>query len=397
MYTYYIDESPKRVCVLMQKSSKIALLATGDEIVNGDISNSNGQRIAQILSDLGLQVGQQLAVCDNQCEIADALRYLLSQHAAVIVIGGLGPTSDDRTRFALSDVIEQELVPHEACWQRIEARLTHLGVLVHEANRQQTLFPENSVILPNQHGTADGCQINFKQHLIFLLPGPPKECLTLFEEQVLPILQDHYQHRLPIEKKWRLFGVSEGDIAAQIDKALEAFECRAGYRVDYPYLEIKVRPASDCKADTLFAAIEAVIQPYLLSHTRFPASQVLKSSLEDLSELLIIDDQATGGELQTRLQTPTTHQIVQFSSLDLNKLTNLAISIRGLDELWRGEPTSGNTNIHLEFYYQSQIISVNKTLPYRHHGVVKYAVEYVADQILQFLTKQELLEDKKPK
>ena len=136
----------------------VALLATGDEIINGDILNSNAQEIAQKLVEHGIQVGMHLTVGDNSAEIRAAISFLLQHHRALIITGGLGPTTDDLTRYALAEVLNRELLFDEPTWQRIVDPLNKLGYTVPpENNRQQALFPEHAVIIPNVHGTAAGC------------------------------------------------------------------------------------------------------------------------------------------------------------------------------------------------------------------------------------------------
>src|SRR5262249_55359345 len=120
---------------------KIAILATGDELTTGDILNTNGQIIAQTLKDHGFLMGMHVIASDDENEITEAINFLLHDHPILITIGGLGPTSDDRTRFALSRAINQPLVFNEASWNHITSRLTSLHLHVHEANKQQALFP----------------------------------------------------------------------------------------------------------------------------------------------------------------------------------------------------------------------------------------------------------------
>src|SRR3990167_2392698 len=91
-------------------SNKIALLATGDEIINGDILNSNAQEIAHCLFNHGMSIGIQMVAPDNLNEIETAIHFLLKNHRALIITGGLGPTSDDITRFAVSNALQSPLV-----------------------------------------------------------------------------------------------------------------------------------------------------------------------------------------------------------------------------------------------------------------------------------------------
>lgn len=164
-------------------SNKIALLATGDEISNGDILNSNAQIIAQTLTKHGMRIGMHMTVVDNTPEIVQALTFLLQTHRAVIMTGGLGPTSDDLTRYALSEVVGQPLVFDEATWNAICDRFKLLGYAGEPpaGNHQQALFPKGATIITNPNGTAAGCAVQYREQFIFMLPGPPFECLPMVD------------------------------------------------------------------------------------------------------------------------------------------------------------------------------------------------------------------------
>ena len=129
---------------------KIALLATGDEISHGDIVNSNAQEIALRLANNGMQTRMHLVAPDSIREIEQAMQFLLDTHEALIITGGLGPTSDDLTRYALSKVLNQPLVFDEETWEALCSRLKRFGYTTPpESNRQQALFPKNAAIIPN--------------------------------------------------------------------------------------------------------------------------------------------------------------------------------------------------------------------------------------------------------
>ena len=138
--------------------NKVALLATGDEISNGDILNTNTKELAARLFNHGIHIGNHLVTGDNTADIELAIKFLLDSHDALIITGGLGPTSDDLTRYALSKAINRPLHFHEEVWQNIVNRLRHFGYdSPPPSNRQQAIFPEGASIIPNPNGTAAGC------------------------------------------------------------------------------------------------------------------------------------------------------------------------------------------------------------------------------------------------
>lgn len=242
----------------------IGLLATGDELVEGDILNTNGQAIASACIKQGFTMGLHVVCPDNDDDIAHALNFLLKSHSIIIITGGLGPTSDDRTRFALSHVAGKELQLDEPTWQAICARIQRrLGRDAHPSNQQQALFPEDSQIIPNENGTAAGCWLKIQEQTIYMLPGPPHECLPMFEGFVLPhILANTVEHKR-FKFSWKLKGAVESEIGTQIDEALQNFPVRTGYRATPPFLEVKIYTDSHEQVDAILKTIMPILTPYL--------------------------------------------------------------------------------------------------------------------------------------
>jgi nicotinamide-nucleotide amidase len=245
--------------------TRIGLLATGNELAEGDILNTNGQAIAQTLINQHLPVGSHVISSDVDYDIEEALRFLLQSHSHIIITGGLGPTSDDRTRYALSNVIGKELILDDATWQYIGERLTQRGFAIHPANRQQALFPQGAQILPNKNGTAAGCRVQHNDKIIYMLPGPPLECLTIFEEFVLPGLIATQTSSKKIKLSWRVSGVIESEIAAQVDAAMQPYPVVTGYRMVKPYLDVKIYCEQHAKFDEMLDVINKLLEPYLVT------------------------------------------------------------------------------------------------------------------------------------
>ncbi len=251
--------------------SNIALLATGDEIVAGDILNTNAQNIAQALFSRQMFISEHRVVRDNESQIIDAITSLLAYNDAVIITGGLGPTTDDRTRFALSKAIKRPLQLSEQAWQTIIERfvlrygydsIEHIPA----SNRQQALFPEQAIILDNPNGSAAGCFCLWQNKCIFMLPGPPHECLPMFNDHVLPELQTRQFGQQFYFKKWLLFGVGEGFIAEKLEAALAGLNCQTGYRASANrQVEFKLFAADEKTLQQGIEAVTPILMPYILS------------------------------------------------------------------------------------------------------------------------------------
>lgn len=363
----------------------IAILATGEELIVGDTANSNGLTIAHRLNEHGLPIGNQLVVGDEEADIVQGLRFLLQDHCAVIVIGGLGPTTDDRTRFAVSAVIEQPLVFFEDCWETIVAHMTRLKRVVHPNNRQQALFPEHTRILPNPNGTAAGGAIRWQDRLIYLLPGPPLECLPLFEAEVLPELVKTCPPQPWQLHRWRLFNVSESEIATAIEECVQAYPgCRTGYRIDYPYLEVKLYTPTSMDSAPVLKALHPLLATHWLSHPQQRTSDLLKQRLTDYNGTLAINDQATGGHLQATLLTPLTYHTLHFDIDLCLKNPDFLIEIKGLEAFWqsRSDPT---TLLYLTITTPQGKTTLQTALPNRKQRTLDYAVELIAHRITVLL------------
>ena len=254
--------------LLRAMPSNIAFLATGDEIVVGDILNTNAQSMANALFHEQMYVTEHHIVRDDEFNITKSILSLLENNDALIITGGLGPTTDDKTRFALANALQQPLIFSEEVWQAILDRFqqrygTKDNVPV--SNRQQALFPQNAEILANPNGTAAGCLCRWKNKLIFMLPGPPHECLPMFSNYVLPTLQQNSFGQKFHFKNWIITGVGEGLIAEKLEAALIGLNCQTGYRASADrIIEFKLFADDAVTLNQGIDAVNSILTPYLL-------------------------------------------------------------------------------------------------------------------------------------
>lgn len=368
---------------------KVAILATGNEIVNGDLLNTNGQAIAKGLFDHCIEVGSHLSVIDDQPIIERAMQFLLADHAAMITIGGLGPTSDDKTRFALSAVVQQPLEFHQPSWDFICARLTGMGLNVAASNRQQALFPQGAEVIPNPNGTAAACKAMWQGKPIYMLPGPPSECLPLFNNIVLPdLIYQGFQQPL-VRRSWLLHGIGESNLANELDPIIDHQHCVIGYRAYYPYLELKLEANSQLLLDEHIEKVLPFIQQYIISEQKLPASAQLLNYLPQTAYKLWIDDQATGGLLQAELLNPVTQNQLAFDKKPAALTANdIAIEVSGLTEFWQ-QVQAPNIQLNLTMQSNEQSLQQQFSIRYGKRDVRVYAVELICWEVLKRLRKLE--------
>lgn len=244
-------------------TKRIGLLATGSELVTGDILNTNGQTIAKTLVENGMWVGEHVVVDDTQSNLETCFQFLLGRHDAVITTGGLGPTSDDCTRDAIANITNCPLFFHEPSWQKIVARYEKRGLTIPEMNRQQAYFPKGARVLDNPNGTADAFILPYQNKLIFVLPGPPKECLPIFNDHVLPTLEKaNFDTQLRLHR-WQVTGIGESSIAEKLEAFGKPHQLQFGYRAHAPFVEIKLYLDASPQSEEIKAGVSKIVTPYL--------------------------------------------------------------------------------------------------------------------------------------
>lgn len=358
----------------------IGFLATGDELIEGNTLNTNSKLIAEILHSEGFSIGNHLMSGDSEEDMINCIEFLQKKHKAIIITGGLGPTSDDRTRYALSQVTRETLIPFDAALKHIESRLSHANLPMTDGNYQQCLFPKNATLFSNPYGTAFGCHVKTTEHDYYLLPGPPRECVPMFTHWALPILSEEAKTGL-VQLKWRLFGVAEGDIANRLDEAVKDIPCRTGYRLDIPYTECKVY----CAPEDV-NLVTNTLKPILLPHQLFPdnqkASAVLIQLLKAKNLKINLHDSVTGGRLETLLHRQDMHDHVYFQEPFAEDAPHFYCE--GLEAFWHSKH-SKETTVTLHYEHADIKKSETKVLPFRSVLVIEMATEWLCFRMAHLL------------
>lgn len=360
---------------------RVGLLATGSELIYGEILNTNGQKMAQACLDLGITIGEHLVVDDGLDNIISGLEYLLSRHDCVITSGGLGPTSDDITRNAVADVLGLELDFDSDSWNRIVARLSKRNIAIPESNRQQAFFPEGGIVYPNENGTADACGIEANGKWIFMLPGPPRECLPIFEQKVLPALRENGFESGKRLFRWRLMGASESHMAEILEAAIPNVEF--AYRAAYPYLDVKLHLDDSEDIDGISDAVYQVVKSNLVTTENSNISTLLKHALLHQAIDLTICDLATKEALASELVTPNNHHKLQFVAKDCDVGDEHAVIIRGLDSYWKTEPDQYITEIEITLKHRGESETFTQEIYLRGSESMEYAIEFTCHRIYQ--------------
>ncbi|MBV8933180.1 MAG: hypothetical protein JO285_11595, partial [Kutzneria sp.] len=259
-------QAAEAVAAAMARTSRdrqASVVAVGDELLSGTVTDTNGDEISALLGEHGYRVRARLIVGDTLTDITDAVRCRLGVDDVVAVIGGLGPTSDDRTRDAVAAACGLRLEHRETAWQAVRHRLESFNLTVHEANRRQALFPAGCGLLPNGNGTAWGARIELATTTVLMLPGPPRECLPMARSAIA----DLPRGQRSAVTTWRLLGVMESDVATDVDEVLRPVADQVGvsYLWRPPYVDVTVRALSESDSVPLPPSLERLLARHTVS------------------------------------------------------------------------------------------------------------------------------------
>ena len=194
------------------------IVSIGDEILIGQIVNTNAVFIAKELNKIGIEVAQIISISDRKEHIESCLDDAQKRAQVIILTGGLGPTKDDLTKHTLCSYFDDVLVKNQIVLERIEEMFAkYVPTLINDENRKQALLPSKAKVLNNLHGTASGMWFEVDDRVIISLPGVPFEMKALVSNEVIPALQKHYIRPYIIHKTLLTYGLGESVIAERIE------------------------------------------------------------------------------------------------------------------------------------------------------------------------------------
>jgi nicotinamide-nucleotide amidase len=194
------------------------IITIGDEILIGQIVDTNSAYIAAELNKIGISVYQITSVQDEKKHILNALADAKSRVDIVIVTGGLGPTKDDITKHTFCEFFNDVLVKNDSVLEHVETLFQkYISTPISDLNRKQALVPSKSEVLHNAHGTAPGMWIHEDETTFISMPGVPFEMKNLMTAEVLPKLMAFYKRPHIIHKTIVTYGLGESAIAEKIE------------------------------------------------------------------------------------------------------------------------------------------------------------------------------------
>lgn len=284
------------------------IIATGSELLLGEVVDTNSTTIARKLREIGLNLFYKTVVGDNEQRMEEALRIALNRSDVIITTGGLGPTVDDVTRPAVARAVDRELIFSEELLAQIQTRFHAYGVPMGENNRRQAYLPQGAIPIENPVGTAPCFIVEEQGRIVISLPGVPREMEYLMEHTVLPYLKEKL-HLTDVILIRTLHTVGQGE--SRIDEAIGDLETSANPTVGLSAKAGQVDIRITAKAETLAAA--AALNAEMEQRVRAKVGQFIfgtdDDTLESVVARLLIDQHltlasvecGTGGALGGRL------------------------------------------------------------------------------------------------
>ncbi|MEM8909246.1 MAG: CinA family nicotinamide mononucleotide deamidase-related protein, partial [Bacteroidota bacterium] len=285
------------------------IITIGDEILIGQIIDTNSAWMGQQLNLQGVRVNQIESISDQHEAIIGALEAALKQHDLVLLTGGLGPTKDDITKKAIADFLGVGLSFHQTTFERITKLFERWGRSLTPAHHEQCYMPDNALILTNKMGTAPGMWFEKDGKIIVSMPGVPYEMKYLMEKEVLPRLRAQFPGQ-PIAHR-TVLTIGEGE--SRIAKRISAFEEQLPPNMKLAYLPglgiVRLRLTArgehqaqiEALLDQKVVELNTLLPEFIFGYGKSTIEEVVGQLLREAGKTLATAESCTGGYLAHRI------------------------------------------------------------------------------------------------
>ena len=281
---------------------KAVILAIGNEVVSGDIVNTNAAYIADYIKSFGVDTIAHAAVTDKEKHIIKALKSSFKKADIIITTGGLGPTYDDITKKAAAKYFKRELVKDEESESKIREYFEKLERPMSDVNMVQCYFPKGSEIIPNSNGTAPGAIIRDAKKTVLMFPGPPSEMSLMLKSSPVTAFLSSVKDEEIMETIVRFFGIGESALQEMLSDYLSASK----NVTVAPYIKtgevelkitVKAQTAEEAqsKTDEIKEILKEKAGQYIYSEENEELEEVVIKKLKEKGLKLVTVESCTGG------------------------------------------------------------------------------------------------------
>ncbi|OLQ90182.1 competence/damage-inducible protein A [Vibrio panuliri] len=284
---------------------KIAMLSTGEEVLHGDIVDTNASWLSERFFQQGFPLTKRSTVGDSFNGLVEELLMLSFNSNIVVVNGGLGPTSDDLSTEAAAAAADVELELAPIWLERLQQFFANRGMAMPESNRKQAMLPKGAQLIDNPIGTACGFKFTINDCVFYFTPGVPSEFKRMVDEQIIPDLQHDYQQVEGLDcGRVYTFGTSESALSDKLDKLQLPQGYQLGYRSYLPYIEVKLfGPKGDLDTRLkLMQLIFKLIEPNVVSIDQ-PMDEYVGQLIAERKMSISLAERSTHGSLANWLHS----------------------------------------------------------------------------------------------
>lgn len=280
------------------------IITIGDELLIGQVVDTNSAWMAQILNENGIEVHQITSIHDDRAHILSALDDAFNRADIILTTGGLGPTKDDITKHVLCEYFNTHLIENAFVRAHVKQLYAHRPDVLNKLTATQWLVPQCAHILTNRVGSAPIMVLRKGDKQLISMPGVPYEMKIAMTEQVLPYIgtqQSYIGHQT-----LQVYGISESALAIQ----LEQYEASKPDYIHLAYLPkdgvIRLRlssygQATESELNQWFEQLQTIVAPYLIATTDLPLECVLGALLQQKKQTIATAESCTGGKLAALL------------------------------------------------------------------------------------------------
>ncbi|MDR0227728.1 MAG: competence/damage-inducible protein A [Flavobacteriaceae bacterium] len=318
---------------------KASIVTIGDEILIGQIVDTNSQFIAKELDKLGFDIIEMHSISDEQRTISTCLDYWLNKVDLVVITGGLGPTNDDITKHVFCEFFEDRLVMNQEVYNHVEQLLVKIfNRPLSDINKTQALVPTKATVLFNEGGTAPGLLMKKDNTTYVVMPGVPFEMKNIFKKELVPYLQKTFKNDIKVHKTLVFHGIGESLLA----EFLEEWEKNLGsiklaYLPNYLMVRLRLTAVGSSieEVENLLKnkidELPIEVLPYIKSYDDEDILDLIINNLISTGKSISFAESCTGGRLAT-LFNEKAGASTYFKGSVVTYATQSKIDVLGVDK-----------------------------------------------------------------
>ena len=288
---------------------KASIITIGDEILIGQIVDTNAVSISKHLNGAGIVVAERATIGDDRGQITATLQRAMDNSQVVIITGGLGPTKDDITKDTLAEIFGGEMKLDREVAHHVQTLLEGRGIPFTELNREQAMVPESCAVIFNMHGTAPGMWFERGGCVVVSLPGVPYEMEHLMEDEVIPRLKARFAPKQIVHRTLITAAIAESILAERI----EEWESALPEYIKLAYLPnpggVRLRlSAYDVEGSVveeqiaaLFDTLKEIIPEFVVGYETATIQEFIHNLLIERGESLAVAESCTGGAIASKI------------------------------------------------------------------------------------------------